>query len=334
MPLKPFLHALACREDLDENQTRDAFDLIFEGRATPAQIGAFLMGLKLKGETVPEILGAVRALRARAHMVDSPDGTIDVCGTGGDGQNTFNISTAVAFVVAACGVPVAKHGNRAVSSRTGSSDVLTALGLKIDDTPNFGERGLRELNLGFFYAPTHHPILKQVAGVRQELGMRTIFNLLGPLANPARAKRQLIGVYARDWLQPMAEALRGLGSTQAWLVHGRDGLDEITTTALTDVVQLKDGHITAFTVNPAEYGLPYARPTDLRGGDLEDNAKALRAVLAGHKGAYRDIVALNAAAALVVAGRAADLRQGLAMATQAIDSGEAAQILDHMKGLA
>jgi len=328
--MKTVLARLAQGETLDEDAAAAAFDTIMSGDATPSQIGGLLMALRVRGETVAEIAGAARAMRAKASMLQAPPGAIDTCGTGGDSQGTYNISTAAAIVVAACGVPVAKHGNRALSSKSGSSDVLTALGVKIDADFSVVARALAECGLGFLMAPRHHAAMRHVAGARVELGTRTIFNLLGPLANPAGAKRQLVGVFAERWLEPMAEVLGRLGAERAWVVHGSDGLDEITTTGPTSVAEWNKGAVRRFTVTPEEVGLARAKPADLKGGDAAHNAAALRRVLEGEPGPYRDIVILNAAAALVVAGKAEDLKHGVTRAIPAIDSGKARGVLDRL----
>ena len=323
--LKPVLGCLARGEELTAAQAEAAFDTIFDGDATPGQIGAFLMALRVRGETVQELIGAVRSLRARMITVPVPDDTIDTCGTGGDGKHTLNISTAVAFVVAGCGVPVAKHGNRAVSSRSGAADVLEALGVGIEGNARAVGDMIRRSGVGFLFATNHHQAMRHVGAIRSELGLRTICNLLGPLSNPAGSRRQLLGVFSRDWLVPVAEVLRSLGSTRAWIVHGEDGLDELTTTTRSHVAELReDGSIVRFEVEPEQIGVPRADPDALVGGDARHNAQALSALLGGKTGAYRDIVVLNAAAALVVAGRAGSLAPAADMARQSLDSGAAA----------
>lgn len=326
--LKALLGRVAGGERLDEADAARAFEAMISGNATPAQMGAFLMALRVRGETVAEITGAARVLRAKATKIAAPPGAIDTCGTGGDASGTYNVSTCASFVVAACGVPVAKHGNRAMSSRSGAADVLTALGVDIDCDMALVQRALDELGICFLMAPRHHSATRNVAGVRVELATRTIFNLLGPLANPAGARRQLLGVYARDWIAPLAEVLGRLGAEAAWVVHGSDGIDELTVTGPSHVAELKDGKVRVFEIEPGMAGCAVAAPGDLKGGDAQTNAEALRAVLSGAKGAYRDIVVLNAAAALVVAGKAADLAGGAAMARAAIDGGGAMAKLD------
>ncbi|MGE4064815.1 MAG: anthranilate phosphoribosyltransferase [Rhodospirillaceae bacterium] len=326
--LKPFLAKVADGAALSEEDAAAAFEVIMSGGATPAQIGAFLMALRVRGETVGELTASARVLRAHVLKVDAPEGAIDTCGTGGDGAGTFNISTAVALVVAACGVPVAKHGNRAVSSKSGTADVLAALGVNLDAAPDVVARALREANIGFLFAQKHHTAMKHVAPVRADLAQRTIFNLIGPLSNPAGAKRQLMGVFAQKWIEPLAQTLKRLGSERAWVVHGEDGLDEITTTGVTYVAELKDGNVSTFELTPEAAGLKRAKPDELKGGDVSANAAALRTLLFGRGGAYRDIVTLNAGAALVVAGKTADLKEGVAMALDGIMSGRAKKALE------
>jgi anthranilate phosphoribosyltransferase len=321
--MRHLLSRLADGHTLSEAEAEAAFHLIMSGESTPAQIGAFLMALRVRGETVDEIVAAVRVMRAKATPIEAPPGAIDTCGTGGDASGTYNISTAAALVAAACGVPVAKHGNKAASSKSGSADVLTALGVKIDA----GEDLLREClwtgNFGFLMAPRFHAAMRHVAAVRGELGTRTLFNLLGPLANPAGTSRQLVGIFAEKWLEPIAEVLKRLGCEAAWVVHGADGLDELTTTGPSHVVELANGRIRRFTVTPEDAGLSRTVPQALKGGDAADNAAAMRRMLEGAPGAYRDIVLLNAAAALVVAGKTTSLADGTALAGHAIDSGAA-----------
>ncbi len=328
--IKPFIAKVATGASLSEDEAYTVFSAMMDGDVTPAQMGAFLMALRVRGETVAEITGGARVMREKAVRVTAPAGAIDTCGTGGDGSGSYNISTAVALVVAALGVPVAKHGNRALSSRSGSAEVLHQLGVDIDREPDVLERCLAGAGIAFLMAPKHHTAMRHVGPVRVELGTRTIFNLLGPLSNPAGASRQLLGVFDGGWVRPMAEVLRNLGSTAVWVVHGEDGLDEITTTAATRVAELRDGRIREFAITPEDAGLPYARPEDLKGGDPAHNAAALRALLDGEPGAYRDIVLINAAAALLVAGKAPDLRAGVAMAADALDSGGAKATLDKL----
>lgn len=328
--MKEVLGRIAAGASLSETQAEEVFEVIMSGDATPAQIGALLMGLRVRGETVEEITGAARIMRSKAVKVEAPAGAVDIVGTGGDEAGTFNISTAASFVVAACGVPVAKHGNRAVSSKSGASDVLTALGVNIDADFSLVSESLWKNNVCFLMAPRHHNAMRHVAGPRGELGTRTIFNLLGPLANPAGTKRQVVGVFAERWVEPLAQVLGRLGAEHAWVVHGSDGLDELTTTGPTKVAEIKDGTVRTFTVAPEEVGLTRAQAADLRGGDAPANASALRAMLTGRKGAYRDIVVLNSAAALVVAGKCADLAEAARLAENVIDDGKAAAALERM----
>lgn len=328
--LKPFIAKVAAGAALTEAEAEQAFEVIMSGAATPSQIGGFLMALRVRGETVAEIAGAAKVMRAKAHAVSAPPGAIDTCGTGGDGAGTWNISTAAALVAAGCGAPVAKHGNRAMSSKSGAADVLAALGVNLDADMALVERALAEANICFLMAPRHHAAMRHVGPTRVELGTRTIFNLLGPLANPAGAKRQLMGVFSAHWVEPLAHVLHRLGSEAAWIVHGSDGLDEITVTGPTTVAELADGHVRTFEVTPEDAGLSRWPAADLKGGDGAANAEALRGVLAGKPGAYRDIVLLNAAAALVVAGKAADLRLGAEMAADSIASGAARKALDDL----
>jgi anthranilate phosphoribosyltransferase len=328
--LKPLIAAAATGRPLTAGEAEQAFDIMMSGNATPAQIGGFLMALRVRGETVEEITGAVRAMRAKMTRIHAPDGAIDTCGTGGDASGTWNISTGAALVVAACGVPVAKHGNRALSSKTGAADVLAALGVNIDAEIPLVEQALREAGICFMMAPRHHSAMRHVGPTRVELGTRTIFNLMGPLSNPAGTKRQLIGVFAEQWLEPLAHVLAELGTERAWLVHGSDGIDEITTTGPTHVAELSGGQVRRFDVTPEEAGLPRAAPEDLKGGDAEANAGAIRALIGGQHGPYRDIVLLNAAAALLVAGKVPNLKAGVAEAARGIDSGGAKRALERL----
>jgi anthranilate phosphoribosyltransferase len=328
--LKPTLAKLAGGEALSADEAEGAFTIIMSGEATPAQIGALLMAMRVRGETVPEITGAVRAMRARMTAIEAPAGAIDVCGTGGDGAGTLNVSSAVTFVVASLGVPVAKHGNRALSSRTGGADVLTALGVNIDAPMERLPAILRNAGAVFLFAPRHHPSMRHAAGPRVELGTRTIFNILGPLSNPARVTRQLTGVFSPDWTRPMAETLAALGHEAAWLVHGL-GLDELTVAGENRVTSLKDGSIRTFSVAPEDAGLTRAPIAAIKGGDASFNAEALMGMLRGAPGPYRDTVLLNAAAALIVAGRAGDLREGVEQAARAIASGAALNTLETMR---
>jgi anthranilate phosphoribosyltransferase len=312
---------------LDARMSALAFAAIISGEVSQTRIAAFLTALAVRKPTADEITGAAHAMRAAMRRVDAPRGAVDVCGTGGDGLGTLNISTATAFVVAACGVAVAKHGNRNMSSKSGAADVLEALGVSIDLQPQAAEAMLRETNFCFLFAPAYHPAMKHVALVRRELGFRTIFNLIGPLSNPAGAKRQLLGVFAREWLEPFAQVLAALGSEKAWIVHGSDGLDELTTTGVTHVAILENGKVSRRDVSPEEIGVSRAMLAQLKGGDARENAEAIRALLGGAKGAFRDIVLLNAAAALVVADKAGDLKSGARLAAEAIDSGRASDVL-------
>ncbi len=325
--LKPFIGRAASGKPLSRVEAEEAFGVIMAGEATPAQIGGFLMALRVRGETVDEIAGAVGAMRARVLGVTAPEDAIDVVGTGGDQSGTYNISTCAAFVVAGAGVPVAKHGNRALSSRSGSADVLKALGVSIELTPEDVGRAIREAGIGFMFAPNHHVAMKHVGPARVELGTRTIFNLLGPLANPAGVRRQLVGVFAAEWVRPLAEVLLSLGSEAAWVVHGAGGVDEISTAGPTEVAAIRNGTVETFRVTPEDAGLP-AHPLEaLRGGDAAENAEALRGVLDSQAGPYRDVVLLNAAAALLIAGRAKNLREGAALAARSIDEGRARERL-------
>ncbi len=326
--LKPLLASVAAGNSLSAEEAETAFDIIMSGQATEAQIGAFLMALRVRGETVDEITGAVRTMRAKALAAQAPADAIDVVGTGGDGSGTYNISTAAAIVVAGCGVPVAKHGNRALSSKSGAADVLGALGVNIDADMALVERAITEAGIGFLMAPRHHSAMKYVGPARVQMGVRTIFNILGPLSNPAGVKRQFTGVFSKAWIGPMAEVLKNLGCEAAWVVHGADGLDELTTTGPSHVTQLKDGAITTFDVSPEDAGLPIAKSEDLKGGDAEHNAEALKAVMDGVLGPYRDIVVYNAAGALIVAGKADDLESGAVLAAAAIDDGKAKEALE------
>jgi anthranilate phosphoribosyltransferase len=286
-------------------------------------MGALLMALRLRGETVDEITGAVTTMRAKMLPVVAPKNAVDVVGTGGDASGSYNISTCAALVVAGAGVPVAKHGNRALSSRSGAADVLDALGIKVDLGPDAIARCIREAGIGFMFAPVHHPAMKNVGPTRVELGTRTIFNLLGPLSNPAGVTRQMVGVFSKQWVEPLAHVLNNLGAERAFVVHGSDGLDEITTSGPTSVASLENGKVTTFEMSPEDVGLRKVKPEALRGGDAATNADALKAVLSGEDGAYREVVLMNAAAALVVAGRAEDMHGGVALAKRSIDSGAA-----------
>jgi anthranilate phosphoribosyltransferase len=326
--LRPALRKVAAGQTLTEAEAAEAFELIMSGSATEAQIGALLIGMHARGETVEEITGAARAMRAGAVPVRAPEGAIDTCGTGGDAKGTHNISTCAAFVVAGAGVPVAKHGNRSISSRSGSADVLAALGVNIECTPDGIAHCIAGCGLGFMFAPAHHVSMRHVAKVRSELGTRTIFNLLGPLSNPAATKYQVVGVFSEEWVEPIAQVLGRLGVVRAWVVHGGDGLDELTTTGISHVAALDGGKITTFKIWPRNAGLPEAKGEDLAGGDAVENAAHIRAVLGGQDSAFRNIVLMNAAAALLVAAKAKTLRDGVALAAESIDSGKALGVLE------
>jgi anthranilate phosphoribosyltransferase len=328
--IKGILRLLADGKTLQVEQAELAFETIMSGNATPAQIGAFLMALRIRGETVDEITAAARIMRAKAHRIHAPRGAIDVVGTGGDASGTLNISTAAALIVAGAGVPVAKHGNRALSSRAGAADVLGALGVNIDADMSLIERSIAEANIGFMMAPRHHSATRHVAGPRVELATRTIFNLLGPLSNPAMVRRLMVGVFAREWVEPLAYVLRNLGAEAAWVVHGHGGLDELTTVGSNWVAELKDGKVTTFEVTARDAGLDPGTLDQLKGGDAAYNAERLTAVLDGAPSVYRDTALMTAAAALVVAGKAPDLRGGVALGAQSISSGKAKAALARM----
>ncbi len=327
---RPLLGKLATGAPLTRAEAESAFDHLLSGEVTPAQTGAFLMGLRVRGETVDELTGAVAAMRAKMTKVVAPPDAIDIVGTGGDGAGTFNVSTLAAIIAAACGVPVAKHGNRAASSRSGASDVLTALGVKVGIPADAVSHCIADAGIGFMMAQAHHAAMRHVGAARVELGTRTIFNLLGPLSNPAGVRSQLLGVFSRAWLEPLAKVLRNSGSQRVWVVHGSDGLDEMTTTGPTSIAELDGDKIRLFDVSPEEVGLARVQLSDLKGGDPDYNARALRDVLAGAKTPYRDIAVLNAAGGLVVAGRAATLKDGVALAARAIDNGAASATLDRL----
>lgn len=324
--LKEHIARVALGETLSFEDARKAFDIMMSGEATPSQIGGFLMALRVRGETVPEISGAVATMRAKMLRVEAPPDAVDIVGTGGDASGSYNVSTCAAFIVSGAGVPVAKHGNRALSSRSGAADALAALGVNIELGPREISSCIREAGLGFMFAPAHHAAMRHVGPSRVELGTRTIFNLLGPLSNPAGVSNQLVGVFSPFWLEPIAEVLKKLGSSRVWVVHG-DGLDEMTTAGITQVAALEDGEIHTFEIEPEQFGLRRARAEELKGGDAQANAEALRGVLEGAQGAYRDIAMLNAAGALVVAGRARTLEAGLELAGKSIDEGKARKCL-------
>jgi anthranilate phosphoribosyltransferase len=317
---------------LDTTEAERAFDIMTSGDATPAQMGAFLMALKVRGETAEELAGGARVLRAKVQRVRAPAGAIDIVGTGGDHHGTYNVSSCSALVVAGAGVPVAKHGNRAFTSKSGSADVLGALGINLDLPIETLEKALVEANVCFLMAPRHHSAMRNVAGPRSELApCRTIFNLLGPMSNPALVKRQLVGVFDRRWLRPVAEALGQLGLERALVVHGQDGMDELTTTTRSWAASLEDGKVSEIEIAPEEIGVERASLEVLKGGDAVHNAEEIKKVLAGEQNAFRDIVLLNSAAALMVAGKARDLKEGAALAAQSIDTGKAAHTLAALK---
>ena len=326
---KSYIAKVAGGAALSFDEAREAFDIVMSGDATPSQIGGFLMALRVRGETVPEISGAVATMRAKMLPVDAPADAIDIVGTGGDASGSYNVSTCAAFIAAGAGVPVAKHGNRALSSRSGAADTLAALGVDIEIGPERIGACIREAGVGFMFAPAHHSAMRFVGPTRVELGTRTIFNLLGPLSNPAGVRRQLVGVFSPEWVEPLAHVLKELGSESVWVVHGA-GLDEMTTAGVTRISALEDGKIRSFEISPEEAGLARAAPEALKGGDAAHNARALRNVLEGERNAYRDIAVLNAGAALVVAGRAADLADGIVQARAAIDDGRALATLDRL----
>jgi anthranilate phosphoribosyltransferase len=326
---KSFVQKVATGSTLSKAEANEAFDTMLTGGATPAQIGAFLMALRVRGETVEEISGAVASLRSKVIPVHAPEGAMDIVGTGGDASGSYNVSTASAIVVAGCGVKIAKHGNRGMSSKSGTADTLAALGVKLDVSPEVISRCIEEAGIGFMFAQGHHPAMKHVGPFRVELGTQTVFNLMGPLSNPAGVKNQLLGVFSPKWVEPLAHVLKELGSENVWVVHG-DGLDEITLAGITKVAALKNGAVTTFDVSPEDAGLPRCDPQALKGGDANENAAALRAVLEGVPSAYADITKFNAAAALIIAGRAADLKEGVAMAAQSINSGSAKAALEKL----
>jgi len=328
--LKQLLAHVAAGKTLKRQEAELAFDIIMSGNATPSQMGAFLMALRVRGETIDEITGAASIMRAKAQRIAAPPNAMDIVGTGGDSHGTHNVSTASAIVVAACGVPIAKHGNRAISSKSGAGDVLAALGVNIDAAFEVVERAIVEAGIGFMLAPRYHSAMRNVGPTRVELGTRTIFNLLGPLSNPALVKRYLAGAFARQWIEPMARVLGNLGAERAWVVHGSDGLDELTLTGPSFVSEWKDGKVANFEVSPADAGLDTVELAALKGGDAEHNAKALYAVLSGAHSAFRDFVLYNSAAALLVADKAKDLRAGVALAAAAIDEGRARAVLDKL----
>ncbi|WP_372841494.1 anthranilate phosphoribosyltransferase [Phaeovulum sp.] len=330
--IRPLI-GIAAERPLTRPEAEAAFTALFEGAATPSQMGGLLMALRVRGETIDEIAAAARVMRAKCNPVIAPEGAMDIVGTGGDGKGTLNISTATAFVVAGAGVVVAKHGNRNLSSKSGAADALTALGINVMQGPEVAEKALKTAGIAFMMAPMHHPAIRHVMPTRAELGTRTVFNLLGPLTNPAGVKRQLTGAFSRAWIRPMAEVLGALGSDRAWLVHGSDGTDELSISGISYVAALESGAVREFEVHPEEAGLSLHAFEEIIGGEPAQNAAAFRALLAGEKGAYRDAVLLNAAAALVVAEVASDLREGAARAAESIDSGAAAAKLAALKAV-
>jgi anthranilate phosphoribosyltransferase len=325
--LKPLIAKIADATPLSVDEARTAFDIIMSGNATPSQIGAVLMGLRVRGETVDEITGAVMTMREKMTRVSAPAGSLDIVGTGGDTSGSYNVSTCAALVAAGAGLNIAKHGNRALSSKSGAADTLAALGVNIEAKPETISRCISEAGCGFMFAPAHHAAMRHVGPSRVELATRTIFNLLGPLSNPASVKRQVVGVFARQWVEPLAHVLNKLGSEAVWITHGEGGLDEITPTGTTWVAELKDGKVTTFEIQPEDAGIRRRTLAELKGGDAEYNAKALRAVLGGEKNAFRDAATMTAGAALLVAGKAADLKDGTVQAEAAIDSGAAEKVL-------
>lgn len=328
--LKAIIGKVATGAALSRDEAAAAFDRMMSGEATPSQMGALLMGLRVRGETVDEITGAVSAMRSKMLTVKAPADAVDIVGTGGDGSGSVNVSTCASFILAGTGVPVAKHGNRALSSKSGAADALAALGVNINITPDDVSRCIAEAGIGFMFAPTHHPAMKNVGPTRVELATRTIFNLLGPLSNPAGVKRQMVGVFSKHWVQPLAQVLKNLGAESVWVVHGSDGLDEITLTGPTHVAALENGNIRTFDVTPEDAGLPRATAAELKGGDAQANANALRDVLEGKQNAYRNVALINAAAALVVAGKAKDIKEGIALGTKALDTGAATDRLTRL----
>jgi anthranilate phosphoribosyltransferase len=328
--LKALIAHAASGATLSEDQARAAVDIMMSGDATPAQMGGFLMALRVRGETVEELTGAARAMRDKMTTIAAPADALDTCGTGGDGAGTYNISTAAALVAAGAGVPVAKHGNRAMSSKSGAADVLGALGVDVEAEQPLVERCLQDARTCFLLAPRYHGAMRHVGPTRVELGTRTLFNLLGPLSNPAKVRRQVLGVFDRAWVEPLAHVLNNLGHERAWVVHGHDGLDELSTTGPSHVAEVRNGAVRTFEVTPEDAGLPRASLDDLRGGDAARNAEVIRGLLDGERGPFRDIVVLAAAAAMIVADRAQDLRAGAALAAEAIDTGRARHALDTM----
>ena len=331
--IQDVIQQLLAGNDLDRDTARTVMDQIMSGNATDAQIGGFLIALRCKGETVDEIAGFAEVMREKATPIEGGKSTIDTCGTGGDGSGTFNISTTVAFVAAGAGLTVAKHGNRAMSSQCGSADVLQALGVNVEVSPELVSRCLDEAGIGFLFAPMLHGAMRHAIGPRKELATRTVFNVLGPLTNPAGARRQLLGVYAAELTPKLAGVLQVLGSERAFVVHGSDGLDEITSTGPSTVTELKEGRLDTYEVQPADFGFEIATAADLKGGNAAQNARMLSSVLDGDKGPPREIVIMNAAAAVAAGGLADDLQQGASVAAEAIDSGKARAALEKLKSV-
>jgi anthranilate phosphoribosyltransferase len=328
--MKALISVIADKRPLSAAEAESAFDIIMSGDATPSQMGGLLMALRVRGETVEELVGAARAMRGKMVTISAPANAIDTCGTGGDGKGTYNVSTAAAFVVAGCGVPVAKHGNRAVSSKSGAADVLAALGVNLDAETDVVERALVEAQTCFLLAPRYHSAMRHVGPTRVELGTRTIFNLLGPVSNPAKVRRQILGVFSPAWVEPLAHVLKELGHERAWVVHGADGLDELSTTGPSMVAEVHHGEVRRFEVTPADAGLPESSIDDLKGGDAERNAHVMRAMLDGEHGPFRDIVIMTSAASLVISDKADNLKAGAAMAAESIDSGAARRSLERL----
>lgn len=330
LDMKQIIALVAADERLSVDQARRAFDIMMSGDATPSQMGALLMGLRLRGETVNELTGGVMTMRDKMTRIEAPATAIDVVGTGGDGSGTYNVSTGTGLVVAGCGIPVAKHGNRAASSKSGAADVLSSLGVNIECDFSLTKKSLWDGGMCFMFAQRHHGAMRHVGGTRVEMGTRTIFNMLGPLSNPAGVNSQLVGVFSKEWVEPLAHVLKNLGSQHVWVVHGGDGLDEITTTGSTFVAELKDDEVKTFEITPEDAGLSRSDGELLKGGDAETNALAITALLDGHESAYRDIVLLNAAGALITSGQVDNLNDGAAMAAEAIDSGKARTVLNRL----
>jgi anthranilate phosphoribosyltransferase len=327
---KALIAKVADGKSLSREEAKEAFDVMMSGEATPSQIGGFLMALRVRGETVDEITGAVQSMREKMLRVPAPPDAIDIVGTGGDASGSYNISTASAFVAAGAGLKVAKHGNRALSSKSGAADTLAELGVKLDIGPEKIARCISEAGLGFMFAPAHHSAMKHVGPTRVELGTRTIFNLLGPLSNPAGVKRQVTGVFSKAWLEPLAHVLNNLGSERVWVAHGTGGLDEITAAGVTFVAELKDGRVRSFELTPEEAGVPRGKLDDLKGGEAPQNARALRDVLEGAENGFRNAVLMTAGAALLIAGRAGSLKEGAALAAESIASGRAKAVLEKL----